>query len=340
VSDVANPAPLAGLHTVSVVIPVYQGERTLPALLKEIEPLTSPFRTPDGHPMRVSEVLLTYDHGPDGSAQVIRELAQQYTFVRPIWLSRNFGQHAATLAGMASSGGNWIATMDEDGQHDPAELAAFLDTAIGQQAAVVYGDPVNAAPHGVFRNAGSRLTKTILARLLNRDDMSLFQSYRLVLGEIGRSVAAYAGAGVFLDVAMSWVNDRTAVVPIKLRGDSDRPSGYTMRRLLSHFWRMILTSGTRGLRLVSALGAAFAVVGVLLAIYVVIARLFNQVSVQGWASVMVAFLLGTGAILFALGIIAEYIGVAVNMAMGKPLYLIVSDPADSPLSRPLSPPHD
>jgi undecaprenyl-phosphate 4-deoxy-4-formamido-L-arabinose transferase len=73
---------------------------------------------------------------------------------------------------------------------------------------------------------------------------------------------------------------------------------------------------------------------------VVIARLFNQVSVQGWASVMVAFLLGTGAILFALGIIAEYIGVAVNMAMGKPLYLIVSDPADSPLSRPLSPPHD
>jgi undecaprenyl-phosphate 4-deoxy-4-formamido-L-arabinose transferase len=309
-------------------------------LLKEIEPLSSPFRTPDGHPMRVSEVLLTYDHGPDGSAQVIRELAQQYTFVRPIWLSRNFGQHAATLAGMASSGGNWIATMDEDGQHDPAELAAFLDTAIGQQAAVVYGDPVNAAPHGVFRNAGSRLTKTILARLLNRDDMSLFQSYRLVLGEIGRSVAAYAGAGVFLDVAMSWVNDRTAVVPIKLRGDSDRPSGYTMRRLLSHFWRMILTSGTRGLRLVSALGAAFAVVGVLLAIYVVIARLFNQVSVQGWASVMVAFLLGTGAILFALGIIAEYIGVAVNMAMGKPLYLIVSDPADSPLSRPLSPPHD
>jgi undecaprenyl-phosphate 4-deoxy-4-formamido-L-arabinose transferase len=319
---------------------VYQGERTLPSLLKEIEPLTSPFRTPDGHPMRVSEVLLTYDHGPDGSAQVIRELAQQYTFVRPIWLSRNFGQHAATLAGMASSGGNWIATMDEDGQHDPAELATFLDTAIGQQAAVVYGDPVNAAPHGVVRNAGSRLTKVILARLLNRDDMSLFQSYRLVLGEIGRSVAAYAGAGVFLDVAMSWVNDRTAVVPIKLRGDTDRPSGYTMRRLLSHFWRMILTSGTRGLRLVSALGAAFAVVGVLLAIYVVIARLFNQVSVQGWASVMVAFLLGTGAILFALGIIAEYIGVAVNMAMGKPLYLIVSDPADSPLSRRPSAPHE
>jgi undecaprenyl-phosphate 4-deoxy-4-formamido-L-arabinose transferase len=103
---------------------------------------------------------------------------------------------------------------------------------------------------------------------------------------------------------------------------------------------MILTSGTRGLRLVSALGAAFAVVGVLLAIYVVIARLFNQVSVQGWASVMVAFLLGTGAILFALGIIAEYIGVAVNMAMGKPLYLIVSDPADSPLSRRPSAPHE
>lgn len=339
-SDAADETPLTELHTVSVVIPVYQGERTLPALLKEIEPLTAPARTPNGHVMRVAEVILIYDHGPDRSASVMRALARDYDFVRPVWLSRNFGQHAATLAGMSSSGGDWIATLDEDGQHDPAELGRFLDTALAEQAAVVYGSPTNAAPHGAIRNFASRMTKRIVAGLLNRDDMAMFQSYRLVLGEIGRSVAAYAGAGVFLDVALGWVNDRQAVVPVKLRSESDRPSGYTIRRLLSHFWRMILTSGTRGLRMVSILGMAFAIVGALLAVYVVVARLFNEVAVQGWASVMVAVLLGTGAILFALGVIAEYIGVAVNMAMGKPLYLIVSDPADSPLARGARDPHD
>jgi polyisoprenyl-phosphate glycosyltransferase len=323
------------VHTVSVVIPVYRGQHTLPALIKEVEPLTRVVRTPAGHQLRVSEVLLTDDHGPDGSDETIRKLAHQHDFVRPIWLSRNFGQHAATLAGMASSGGDWIVTMDEDGQHDPAYVASFLDTALAQRAALVYALPTNEPPHGAFRNTASRMTKWLLARLIASDELANFQSYRLVLGEVGRSVAAYAGAGVFLDVAMSWVNDRVARCPVTLRSAAERRSGYSTRRLLSHFWRMIITSGTRGLRLVSILGIAFAAVGALLAVYVAVARLVNEVTVQGWTSVMVAVLLGTGAVLFSLGVIAEYIGVAVNMAMGKPLYLIVSDPADGPLGADL-----
>jgi glycosyltransferase involved in cell wall biosynthesis len=319
------------VHTVSVVIPVYQGEHTLPGLVKEIEPLTNVVRTPAGHQMRVTEVLLAYDHGPDDSAATIRQLAGEYQYVHAIWLSRNFGQHAATLAGMASSGGDWIVTMDEDGQHDPSYVPAFLDTALSRQAALVYAQPTNTPPHSTFRNKASVQTKRLLARLLANDEVADFQSYRLVLGEVGRSVAAYAGAGVFLDVAMSWVNDRVAVCPVPLRPEGGRRSGYSTRRLLSHFWRMIITSGTRGLRLVSIVGIVFAALGAVLAVYVVIARLVSEVTVQGWTSVVVAVLVGTGAILFSLGVIAEYIGVAVNMAMGKPLYLIVSDPADGPL---------
>jgi len=96
-------------------------------------------------------------------------------------------------------------------------------------------------------------------------------------------------------------------------------------------WRMVITSGTRALRLVSALGVGFAVVGVLLAIFLVVLRLTSETQVAGWTSVMVIVLVGTGAVLFALGVIAEYVGVAVNMALGKPLYLIVSDPKEGPL---------
>jgi undecaprenyl-phosphate 4-deoxy-4-formamido-L-arabinose transferase len=94
---------------------------------------------------------------------------------------------------------------------------------------------------------------------------------------------------------------------------------------------MVITSGTRALRLVSALGAGFAVIGVVLAAALVVLRLTGDVQVAGWTSVMVVVLLGTGVVLFALGMIAEYLGVAVNMAMGKPPYLIVGDPADGPL---------
>jgi undecaprenyl-phosphate 4-deoxy-4-formamido-L-arabinose transferase len=146
-------------------------------------------------------------------------------------------------------------------------------------------------------------------------------------------VGAYAGAGVYLDVALSWVAGRVTTCPVLLREEGRRESGYTMRTLASHFWRMVLTSGTRLLRLVSVLGVLFGVLGLILAVVIGVIRLTGSITVAGWTSVMVAVLVGTGAVLFSLGIVAEYLGVAVNMAMGKPLYLITSDPLDGPLGR-------
>ena len=321
-------------HTISVVIPVYQGQATLPSLLAELEPYTRESTSAGGNPYVVAEVLLVFDHGPDDSASVIRQAARQYPFVRPVWLSRNYGQHAATLAGMASSGSDWIVTMDEDGQHDPAYIADFLDVALQAQASVVYSQPLNKPPHGWVRNMASRSTKWIFAHVLTvGDDLNSFQSFRLVLGEIGRSVAAYVGAGAFLDVALGWVNPRTATCPVLLRGEGQRVSGYSRRRLVSHFWRLVITSGTRSLRIISVLGSLFAVAGFLLAILLVVERLAGNVSVQGWTSVMVAVLLGTGLMLFSLGVIAEYLGAAVNAALGRPPYLTVGDPLDGPLGR-------
>lgn len=318
-------------HRMSVVVPVYQGERTLAAVLDEIEPLTHGFVTPDGYRAVVHEVVLAFDHGPDRSANVIRQLAAERAYVKPVWLSRNYGQHAATLAGIASSGGDWVVTLDEDGQHDPAAMGSLLDTAMREQADVVYANPTNKPPHGYLRNLTSRVSKRLLETVFGGGRASHFNSYRLILGEVGRSVAAYSGTGVYLDVALSWVAARTVTSPVMLREEGDRRSGYSYRRLMAHFWRMILTSGTRGLRLVTAIGALFAAGGIIFAIYLVVMRLAGGDIPEGWTSQMVLTALGTGAILVALGIIAEYLGVAVNMALGKPAYLIVRDPLSGPL---------
>ena len=320
-------------HRVSIVIPVYQGEHTLAALVQEIVSLTAPTSTADGHQFQVIELLLVNDHGPDRSDEVIRELAAAHDFIRPVWLSRNFGQHPATLAGMASSSGDWIVTMDEDGQHDPADIGDFLDIALKQGSQLVYADPVNRPPHNILRNGSSRLAKWVFSTFLTGTSDATFQSYRMVLGEVGRSVAAYAGSGVYLDVAIGWVAGSTAACPVRLRDEGGRRSGYSTRALLSHFVHLVLSSGTRALRMVSALGALFAFGGIAYAIYLLVARLTSDAITQGWTSTMVVVLVSTGAILFSLGVIAEYVGVAVSMAMGKPLYLIIGDPKESPLGR-------
>ena len=160
-----------------------------------------------------------------------------------------------------------------------------------------------------------------------------FHSFRLVLGEVGRGLAAYCGESVYLDVALTWVVSKTATCPVAMRDERGRPSGYSIGHLMSHFWRMVLTSGTRPLRLVALFGAFIGAAAFVLVAWIVWARLTDQVPVQGWTSVMAILLITSGGILFSLGIVAEYLGIAVSSAMGKPLYLVLSDPADGPLGR-------
>ena len=322
------------VRTVSIVVPVYQGELTLEALLAEIEPLVAPQQTPGGAFFRVSEVMLVHDGAIDRSDTVISALASKLPFVTPIWLSRNFGQHPATLAGMASTNGEWVVTLDEDGQHDPADIAKMVDVGIALDAQLVYAKPTNEPPHGFVRNTFSGLAKWTFKNLLGHSHIGEFNSFRLVKGEIARGTAAYCGHGVYLDVALSWVVARAAHCPVALRTERGRPSAYSYRKLLHHFWNLVLTSGTGPLRFVAVLGIASMLLGIAMSAYAVWARLTGTVEVPGWASLLIVVSLFSGLTLFSLGVLAEYLGVALTMALGKPLYLITSRPSRGGPRRP------
>lgn len=319
----AGRAPLS----VSVVIPVYNGRATLPDLLAELAAFHEPTTSPQGRSFRVDEVLLVWDRGPGGSDQVIRQLSEQYDWVRPVWLSRNYGQHAATLAGMTSSGGEWIVTLDEDGQMDPGFIGAMLDTAYERQAQLVYASPTNPPPHGFVRNTGSKLAKWFFVKFLADQKFEEFNSYRLVLGEVGRSVAAYTGTGVYLDVALSWVVADVATCPVTMREEGRPKGGYNYGRLFGHFGRLVVSSGTKPLFFVTFVGVAFVILGALAAIWIIYERIVGDLPVSGWASMFIALMVVGGAVMMSLGIIAQYIGAATNMSLGRPLYVVVRDPA-------------
>jgi glycosyltransferase involved in cell wall biosynthesis len=326
----SRPSPAA--HTVAVVVPVYRGEHTLPPLLEELASLTSPQTSPGGASFRVSEVVLVHDSGPDRSDVIIRELARAHDFVRPVWLARNFGTHAATLAGMANTTADWIVTMDEDGQHDPQAIGSMLDAALATRSELVYALPTNRPFHSRFRNFTSRVAHWV-ARVISGGDLRHFHSFRFMLGDIGRDVAARCGESVYLDVALTWFVGRSASVPVAMRKERERPSGFSTRRLIAHFWRMVLTSGTRPLRLITVFGALLALTALGLIVWIVVEKIAGNVPVKGWASLTVILLVTNGAALLSLGILAEYLGVTAKAAMGKPLYVIVSDPELGPIGR-------
>lgn len=312
--------------SVSVVVPVYNGADTLRKLVEEISPLTSEQTTTGGLCFVVESVVLTWDHGPDHSDDVIRELAAEYSWVRPVWLSRNFGQHPATCAGILATGSHWIVTMDEDGQHDPAYIAAMLDRAYEDHAQLVYANPSNSPPHGFLRNFASRVAKRIFQWLMGGTGNVDFHSYRLIAGEVGRIVSSSVGPGVYLDVALTWTVPDVAMVDVPMRTEGRPATSYNPRRLASHFWRLVLSSGTKPLRAVAALGILSAATGFVLAFVYIALRLFANTEVQGWTTIMVGMLIGGGLVLLSLGVIAEYIGMIAARSMGRSGYVVVRDP--------------
>lgn len=313
-------------HRVSVVIPVYAGEHSLPDVLIELARLTRTQTTQDGHSFAVREVLLVHDCGPNRSDETLEALSAQYPFVQPVWLSKNYGQHAATLAGMASATGDWVVTMDEDGQQNPVDIASMLDCALASSLQLVYAQPSNAPPHGFVRNTLSITAKAISSRILGNRSIGRFNSFRLVDGEIARTLAAYCGNGVYLDVGLFWIAGRIGHCPVMLRPEAGRPSSYSYLKLIGHFWRLILTTGTRPLRLITIMGFASIVLAFLVAAYVLHAKFYGQVPVQGWASLLIVVAFFSGGILASLGVIAEYLAVTMGIVMGKPLYVVSTKP--------------
>jgi undecaprenyl-phosphate 4-deoxy-4-formamido-L-arabinose transferase len=324
------------LRTLSVLVPVYQGEQCLDALVRELEPLTRPQRSARGRAFRVLEVVLIHDGAIDGSAEVIRSLERRHPFVRAIWLSRNYGQHAALLAGMRGSRGDWLVTLDEDGQHDPADIAGLLDTALDGGALLVYAKARNRPPHGALRNFLSRAAKRFISAITGNASVPNFSSFRLLHGELARQLAARCTTSVYLDVALGWVVSTPLTSPVTLREERGRPSGFTYRSLFSHFWKLMITAGTRPLRAIVLIGFASVLVGVSLAGKAVWEKLHGEVPVSGWASLMAAVCFFAGATLFSLAMIAEYLGLTLNAALGKPTFLTISElpRKESPAAEP------
>jgi len=326
--------PSKAVHSLSVVIPVYGGSTTLKNMVGELSRFYVESSSPNGYQFKICEVILVDDCGEDDSARVISELAAADDHVMPVWLTKNFGQHAATIAGMASTSYDWVVTMDEDGQHDPSSIGALLDVALANKCPLVYGREAIREPHGTLRNLMSKTMKRlVLPMLTDGKSIRYFSSFRLMTGEVARVVGAFSNHGVYLDIALSWIVRSTLTCDVVFRKELRSTSGYTWQKLFEHFIRLVLSSGTRPLRLITLIGLTSFLGGASGVVIVAFGKYFHGYNSDGWASLFTLLLTLGGLILFALGIISEYLGVLVRRAVGVPLYVIGNDPHQGPLQK-------
>jgi glycosyltransferase involved in cell wall biosynthesis len=310
---IGESARATPLRRISVVVPVYRSEAILPELVRRL------------HPVLVAvadnfELILVNDSSPDRSWDVISDLSQQHLWVRPINLMRNYGQHNALLCGIRAARYDVVVTIDDDLQHPPEEIPRLL-AALGGGYDVVYGTPER-QQHGFGRDIASWITKLTLQNVMGAEIARQVSAFRAFRSQVARAFAHYEGAFVSIDVLLTWGANRFTAIPVKHQPRQQGTSGYTFRKLMTHAMNMMTGFSTMPLQLASLIGFLFTLLGFLVLVSVIVRYFLLGDPVPGFPFLASVIALFSGAQLFALGIIGEYLARMHFRSMQKPPYVV------------------
>lgn len=301
------------IHKLSIVIPVYNSEQSLPPLLEQLA-LVLPSLAP------AYEVILVNDGSRDNSWPLITTLIPRFPFVRAINMMRNYGQHNAILCGVRHATGDVIVTMDDDLQHPPEEIHKLLDK-LNEGYDVVYGTP-HKEGHGFLRDLASQATKLALQSAMGAATARKVSAFRAFRTIVRQSFATYHAPFLSIDVLLTWGTTRFSSVTVREDERTLGTSNYTFGKLVTHALNMATGFSILPLQIASWIGIGLAIFSVLLLIYVVGRYLIQGTPVPGFPFLASIIGLFSGAQLLGLGIIGEYLGRMHLRLQDRPTYVI------------------
>ncbi|MBL8857016.1 MAG: glycosyltransferase family 2 protein [Planctomycetes bacterium] len=299
--------------SLSIVIPVYNSQASLQTLVGRLEPV---LRARGGE----FELILINDGSRDDSWRIVRDLANKHDWITGIDMLRNYGQHNAILAGIRAARHEWIVTMDDDLQHPPEEIAKLL-VELERGVDVVYGTPQKEA-HGFLRDIASQVTKLALQKAMGAETARKVSAFRAFRTHLRDGFAGFQGQFVSIDVLLTWSTTRFSAVQVQHDRRAVGESNYTYRKLLTHALNMITGFSVLPLQVASIMGFGLTLFGLVVAAYVIYARIAHGTVVQGYTSLAALIALFSGAQLFALGILGEYLARIHFRMMDRPAYAV------------------
>jgi undecaprenyl-phosphate 4-deoxy-4-formamido-L-arabinose transferase len=295
------------------VVPAYNSELSLPELVRRLEPVLAKAATD-------YELIVIDDGSRDGTWRVIEGLARDHPWVRGVHLMRNYGQFNAVLCGIRLARYDVTVTLDDDLQHPPEEIPKLLDK-LTPDIDVVYGPPAKET-HGLWRDLASQVTKVALQSAMGAPIARKAGPFKAFRTSVRDAFAGYDGPYVSIDVLLTWATTRFAAVEVRHDPRTLGTSNYTFRKLVVHALNMVTGFSTWPLQLSSMIGFFFTVVGTVALIYVVIKYLIEGGSVPGFSFLASMVAIFSGAQLFSLGIIGEYLARMHARTMQHPTYAV------------------
>ena len=297
--------------SVSVVIPIYNSEGTIKTIVSELNRIYSQKYD--------LQIILVNDGSKDGSQKACSDLVIQFPNIIFIDLTRNFGQHNATMAGLQYAGGYYVLTMDDDLQHHPTEVQKLIDK-IDEGYDMVYGEYLS-KHHSFAKNIGSKLNNLMAWVMIRKPLRYSFTSFRIIRNHIVKEIIRYDAPYPYVDGLILRATDNIGTVSVKHMDRVGSKSSYTFLKMFGLWLNGFYNFSMLPLRLTILGGLAMAFFGFLYSGYQVHLKLTDSSMALGWASLITSIMTFAGVQLVALGVIGEYIGRIFLTQNKTPMYV-------------------
>lgn len=293
------------INSISIVIPVYNSEKTIGRLVDTVINELSPC-------FKDVEVILVNDGSHDSSHLKALEIVERHSDnVKYINLSRNFGEHNAVMCGLRFVTGDCAAIIDDDFQTPPSEINGMVDR-LREGYDVVYSY-YEKKQHHWLRNLGSRFNDRISTWLLKKPSGLYLSSFKVMTRFLAETITKYNGPYPYIDGLILRSTHSIGTQLCRHNPRTEGRSNYNLRRLFLLWLNMVTSFSVTPLRLSAVLGFLMSLVGFLLAIFFVVSWSVGGIFAsnefpRGWASLIVTITIFSGIQLVVLGMVGEYVG--------------------------------
>jgi undecaprenyl-phosphate 4-deoxy-4-formamido-L-arabinose transferase len=283
----------------SICVPVYKSETILE---KFVETIKKEVTFVDSY-----ELILVNDCSPDKSWEKIVQLKNKYTFIIGVNLIKNFSQHNAVMAGLNEASGDIVITMDDDLQHNPADIIKLYNKIINEKYDVCYTKFLN-REHKNWKVLGSKFNDMVANLLISKPKDLYLSPFRAMTKQVKDLIVSYDGPYPYVDGLILSATNNLGVIEVEHNKRFEGEGNYNFVKSVSLWTKMATGFSILPLRIATYLGIFTALSAFLLLIVFVLQKFIYNSMPDGWTSIVVLILFFGGIQLFSIGIIGEYVG--------------------------------
>lgn len=302
------------MEKISFVIPCYRSEKTIEIVVAEIKELMKTQSSYD------YEIVLVNDFSPDNVWSVIKKLCED-SRIKGVCLSKNFGQASAVMAGYSKVTGDYVITVDDDGQSPLDSTMEAISLLHKGDFDVVYGT-CGEAKFNLFRRLGSKINGWMAKVMFDRPSTERVVSFSLARRFVIDEMLRYQHAYPYISGLVYRTTRNIGYLPVAHRKRMVGQSGYSLKKLIKVWLNGFTAFSIKPLRMASIFGIVVSFLGLISALFTIINKIIHPSVAIGWSSTVSILLILGGVILLVLGMIGEYIGRIYMCINESPQYVI------------------